>query len=73
MTITTNFEIGDVVWYIDSASLNPTSSTVFTIVINVDNSSNVFKGYYVEGGAKVIDETKAFASQTDLANSYLPL
>jgi hypothetical protein len=72
MTITTQFTVGDTIWYVSSQTRLPVTSTVASIQINITNTTSIDYRITENGILIVVNSINAFASQEDLAASFNP-
>ncbi len=72
MVITTQFDSGDLAWFVSPWSLEATQAEVLDILITVDASNVVVIQYNFSADniPTYIDSTKCFATQEELAASY---
>lgn len=69
--ITPQFQAGDTVWFVNPSTLLAVSTTVIDTTITVSNTLVVTITYNTSYG--YVKEPSCFATQTLLANSYLPV
>lgn len=74
MVLTINFEPGDTIWFIDSFSLEAASAVVLQTEVFIDNSLTPVIKHLVDLNniQRYVEEDNAFATQTALADSFLP-
>lgn len=70
MTIETQFNYGDVIWYVDKNTLAATSNTVQIISVTVNNTGTAIT--YTVNTNVIVPAANAFVSQAALAASYEP-
>ena len=71
MNITTQFAVGDTIWYVDSYSRLATTGEVTKIRIDITGTTSI--KYYVQTSVETeILSTNAFVSQAALAASFNP-
>ena len=70
-TISPNFQAGDTIWFVNPSTLLATSQVVLDTTITVSNTLVVTIKYNTAIG--YVNDSSCFASQTLLANSYLPV
>ena len=70
MTITTNFSKDDVVWVIDRQTLSPVTKTIVKIMVTITDT--ILVQYQFANDGLWFLESQVFATQEDLANSFMP-
>ncbi len=72
MTITTTYQPGNTVWFINNTTLSPVSGTIQTTQCNVDNALVQTKLHTIIIGSAsfVVSDVHCFANQSALGTYY---